>query len=239
MSPFDFRALDSARLSFTSAVAQRAIYFDYEALPRPKPELPEVALLGWNVDGHYAGRVVNPILECCAGKRPYKTILASSRRDAIATLVRKAESEDRAMVSWSHFDARLAWSELSEAERSAFRLRYVDARQVARPWHRNTLGEVAPNGATLSHFSYLFHVSAPPQFGEHVMASNLEALKASINQGAKFGDEPSLLRAPWTTVVKHNKWDLEQLIVVVARVLAGAAPAWGKTVHGKLSSSAA
>ena len=215
MHPEDFRALPVVRHRFDLFAARRAIYFDYEGLPYRSP-----VLLGWRIEGRYRAATIDERFASCVGYQGSRNVSFLDHRESILGLLERAEDEDRRLVSWSLHDVRIALPHFAPKVATAFRRRYVDAKQVAKSWHRNKLGRVPPDKARLAYFGQLLGVLPPKEYGAHTLAPNLQAVEASLAEVENYALLPSASKKAWRLVIKHNRADLRETADVLALLLA-------------------
>jgi hypothetical protein len=200
--------------SFDDAASRRAIYVDYEGNKNAEP-----TLVGWRVDGIYHAAIVETSFGPCAGRHRAREPVAASHEDAVRVLLQSAIEGDRAVVSWSVHDLKLLHAVLGRHEQARLLERYVNALDIARPWHRRVHGHTAPGGARLAYFACLFGIAIPAKYGELVVGTNLSALRRLLVAGRQYRDFSAEQKKRWVTVVKHNKADLGAMEGIVRAIV--------------------
>lgn len=190
--------------------ARRALYVDYEG---SKDRLP--TLLGYLVEDTLAAGIVEPLFAPCHERYRATHATFADHRQLLASLIDRAEREDRLIVSWSKHDLRLMEDVLrGDAERlSILGRRYRDARLTARRWKNLMHADVeAPN--TLDLYRELLQLDVPERFGRGVVGKALATLRLQLAEGRGYGDLSDGAKHRWRAIVGHNRYDLEVMRAV-------------------------
>ncbi len=208
------RASRQVLKGFDDAASRRAIYVDYEGNKNAEP-----TLLGWRVDGVYEAAIVETVFCTCAARHRAREPVAAGHEEAVRALLKRAVDGNRTIVSWSLHDLNLMHAVLEPAEQAQLLERYVNALDIARPWHRRVHGCVAPGGARLGYFAFLFGIEIPAKYGQQVVGANLSALRRLLVAGREYRDFAIGQKKRWVTVVKHNKADLDAMETIVRSIV--------------------
>ena len=203
----------SARL--TAQEAMNAIYIDYEGNIKLPP-----TLLGWYVDGDYMASIIEPVFETCENRYKAKGIFLEDHSDLALRLIQQAEDEGRLIVSWSEHDFLQMSKVLKPKDHERLKAIYRNAIRTARPWYRKKYGPL-PQEASLDFFEDLLGFYVPERFGVGLVGNSLRLIRSQIVDGRGYADLTNAARAGWTTVVRHNKLDLEGMAFVLRRITLG------------------
>ena len=197
----------SAKL--TVEEAKRAIYIDYEGNIKLPP-----TLIGWYVDGVYKASILEPFFETCENRYKAKGIFLEDHAQLALRLIQHAEDEGRLIVSWSEHDYLLMSKVLIPKEFERLKLVYRNAIRTARPWYRKKYGPL-PEKASLDFFEDLLGFQVPERFGLGLVGKALGLIRGQIQEGRSYSQLTNAAREGWTTVVRHNKLDLEGMAYVL------------------------
>jgi hypothetical protein len=200
----------SAKL--TVEEAKRAIYIDYEGNMKLPP-----TLIGWYVDGVYKASILEPFFETCENRYKAKGIFLEDHTQLALRLIQQAEDENRLIVSWSEHDYLLMSKVLMPKDFERLKLVYRNAIRTARPWYRKKYGPL-PDKASLDFFEDLLGFQVPERFGLGLVGKALGLIRGQIQEGRSYAQLTNAAREGWTTVVRHNKLDLEGM-AYVSRVM--------------------
>ena len=203
----------SARL--TAQEAMNAIYIDYEGNIKVPP-----TLLGWYVDGDYMASIIEPVFETCENRYKAKGIFLEDHSDLALRLIQQAEDEGRLIVSWSEHDFLQMSKVLKPKDHERLKAIYRNAIRTARPWYRKKYGPL-PQEASLDFFEDLLGFYVPERFGVGLVGNSLRLIRSQIADGRGYADLTNAARDGWTTVVRHNKLDLEGMAFVLRRITDG------------------
>ncbi len=197
----------SAKL--TAEEVNKAIYIDYEGNIKLPP-----TLLGWYVDGKYMASILEPLFETCANRYKAKGVYVEDHHQLVLRLIQKAEDEGRLIVSWSEHDYLLMHKVLTPSDAVRLKLVYRNAIRTARPWYRKKYGPL-PDRATLNFFESLLGFYVPDQFGLGLVGEALRLIRGQIQEGRGYANFSKAAKDGWTSVVRHNKLDLEGMAFVL------------------------
>jgi len=203
----------SARL--TAQDAMNAIYIDYEGNMKLPP-----TLLGWYVDGEYMASIIEPLFETCENRYKAKDIYVEDHTKLALRLIQQAEDEGRLIVSWSEHDYLLMSKVLKPKDFDRLKCVYRNAIRTARPWYRQKYGPL-PEKASLDFFEDLVGFYVPDRFGLGLVGKALGLIRSQIQDGRSYGDLTNAAKDGWTTVVRHNKLDLQGMSHVLEAITAG------------------
>jgi len=203
----------SAKL--TSQDAMNAIYIDYEGNMKLPP-----TLLGWYVDGEYMASIIEPLFETCKNRYKAKDIYVEDHTKLALRLIQQAEDEGRLIVSWSEHDYLLMSKVLKPKDFDRLKCVYRNAIRTARPWYRQKYGPL-PEKASLDFFEDLLGFYVPDRFGLGLVGKALGLIRSQIQDGRSYGDLTNAAKDGWTTVVRHNKLDLQGMSHVLEAITAG------------------
>jgi hypothetical protein len=197
----------SAKL--TVEEVKRAIYIDYEGNIKLPP-----TLIGWYVDGVYKASILEPFFETCENRYKAKGIVVEDHAQLALRLIQQAEDENRLIVSWSEHDYLLMSKVLISKDFERLKFVYRNAIRTARPWYRKKYGPL-PEKASLDFFEDLLGFQVPERFGLGLVGKALGLIRGQIQEGRSYAELTNAAREGWTTVVRHNKLDLEGMAHVL------------------------
>ena len=203
----------SAKL--TAEEVKKAIYIDYEGNIKLPP-----TLLGWYVDGEYMASILEPLFETCENRYKAKGIYAEDHTQLALRLIQQAEDEGRLIVSWSEHDYLLMCKVLMPSDAERLKLFYKNAIRTARPWYRKKYGPL-PEKASLNFFEDLLGFYVPDRFGLGLVGEALRLIRGQIEEGRSYADFSKAAKNGWTSVVRHNKLDLEGMAFVLKELTKG------------------
>jgi hypothetical protein len=215
-SPRAIEAIDQAEqrpkassAKLTAEEVKKAIYIDYEGNIKLPP-----TLLGWYVDGKYMASILEPLFETCENRYKAKGVYVEDHKQLALRLIQQAEDEGRLIVSWSEHDYLLMCKVLSPRDAERLKLVYRNAIRTARPWYRQKYGPL-PEKASLNFFEDLLGFYVPDRFGLGLVGESLRLIRVQIEEGRSYADFSKAAKNGWTSVVRHNKLDLEGLMFVL------------------------
>ena len=203
----------SAKL--TAEEVKKAIYIDYEGNIKLPP-----TLLGWYVDGHYMASILEPLFETCENRYKAKGVYVEDHTQLALRLIQQAEDEGRLIVSWSEHDYLLMCKVLTPSDAERLKLVYRNAIRTARPWYRKKYGPL-PEKASLNFFEDLLGFYVPDRFGLGLVGEALRLIRGQIEEGRSYADFSKAAKNGWTSVVRHNKLDLEGMAFVLKELTKG------------------
>ena len=203
----------SAKL--TAEEVKKAIYIDYEGNIKLPP-----TLLGWYVDGEYMASILEPLFETCENRYKAKGVYVEDHTQLALRLIQQAEDEGRLIVSWSEHDYLLMCKVLMPSDAERLKLVYRNAIRTARPWYRQKYGPL-PEKASLNFFEDLLGFYVPDRFGLGLVGEALRLIRGQIEEGRSYADFSKAAKNGWTSVVRHNKLDLEGMAFVLKKMTKG------------------
>ena len=196
----------------TAQEAKSAIYIDYEGNIKLPP-----TLLGWYTDGQYKASILESLFETCQNRYKAKGILVEDHEKLAVRLIQQAEDEGRLIVSWSEHDYLLMCKVLTPRDAERLKVVYRNAIRTAKPWYKQKYGPL-PEKASLNFFEDLLGFHVPERFGLGLVGNSLRLIRDQIKEGRGYADLTNAARDGWTSVVRHNKLDLEGMAVVVSKI---------------------
>ena len=203
----------SAKL--TAEEVKKAIYIDYEGNIKLPP-----TLIGWYVDGEYMASILEPLFETCENRYKAKGVYVEDHTQLALRLIQQAEDEQRLIVSWSEHDYLLMCKVLTPSDAERLKLVYRNAIRTARPWYRKKYGPL-PEKASLNFFEDLLGFYVPDRFGLGLVGESLRLIRGQIEEGRSYADFSKAAKNGWTSVVRHNKLDLEGMTFVLQEMNKG------------------
>ena len=203
----------SAKL--TAEEVKKAIYIDYEGNIKLPP-----TLIGWYVDGKYMASILEPLFETCENRYKAKGVYVEDHKQLALRLIQQAEDEGRLIVSWSEHDYLLMCKVLMPSDAERLKLFYRNAIRTARPWYRQKYGPL-PEKASLNFFEDLLGFYVPDRFGLGLVGEALRLIRRQIEGGRSYADFSKAAKNGWTSVVRHNKLDLEGMAFVLKKMTKG------------------
>jgi hypothetical protein len=221
-SPRAIEAIDQAEqrpkassAKLTAEEVKKAIYIDYEGNIKLPP-----TLLGWYVDGKYMASILEPLFETCENRYKAKGVYVEDHKQLALRLIQQAEDEGRLIVSWSEHDYLLMCKVLMPSNAERLKLVYRNAIRTARPWYRQKYGPL-PEKASLNFFEDLLGFYVPDRFGLGLVGESLRLIRVQIEEGRSYADFSKAAKNGWTSVVRHNKLDLEGMEFVLQEMNKG------------------
>ena len=196
----------------TALEAKNAIYIDYEGNIKLPP-----TLLGWYVDGEYKASILEPLFETCKNRYKAKGILGEDHAQLALKLIHQAENEGRLIVSWSEQDYLHMCKVLKPSDAERLKVVYRNAIRTAKPWYKQKYGPL-PEKASLDFFEDLLGFHVPERFGLGLVGNSLRLIRDQIKEGRGYAELTNAARDGWTTVVRHNKLDLEGMAYVLQKI---------------------
>jgi len=196
----------------TAQEAKNAIYIDYEGNMKLPP-----TLLGWYVDGEYKASILEPLFETCENRYKAKGIRSEEHAQLALKLIQQAEDEGRLIVSWSEHDYLLMYKVLRPSDGERLKVIYRNAIRTARPWYKQKYGTLLGK-ASLEFFEDLLGFHVPERFGLGLVGKSLILIRGQIAEGRGYAKLTNAARDGWTTVVRHNKLDLEGMAFVLQKI---------------------
>jgi hypothetical protein len=196
----------------TAQEAKNAIYIDYEGNMKLPP-----TLLGWYVDGEYKASILEPLFETCKNRYKAKGIHVEDHAQLALKLIQQAEDEGRLIVSWSEHDYLLMYKVLRPSDGERLKVIYRNAIRTARPWYKQKYGTLLGK-ASLEFFEDLLGFHVPERFGLGLVGKSLILIRGQIAEGRGYAKLTNAARDGWTTVVRHNKLDLEGMAFVLQKI---------------------
>ena len=199
----------ASRAKLSAEEAINAIYIDYEGNIKLPP-----TLIGWYVDGVYKASILEPFFETCENRYKAKGIFLEDHAQLALRLIQQAEDENRLIVSWSEHDYLLMSKVLMPKDFERLKLFYRNAIRTARPWYSEKYGPLQEK-ASLNFFEDLLEFQVPERFGLGLVGKALGLIRGQIQEGRSYAKLTNAARVGWTTVVRHNKLDLEGMAHVL------------------------
>ncbi len=173
-----------------------------------------------SADGDYMASIIEPVFETCENRYKAKGIFLEDHSDLALRLIQQAEDEGRLIVSWSEHDFLQLSKVLKPKDLERLKAIYRNAIRTARPWYRKKYGPL-PQEASLDFFEDLLGFYVPERFGVGLVGNSLRLIRSQIADGRGYADLTNAARDGWTTVVRHNKLDLEGMAFVLRRITLG------------------
>ena len=196
----------------TALEAKNAIYIDYEGNIKLPP-----SLIGWHVDGEYMASILEPLFETCKNRYKAKGIQVEDHAQLALKLIQQAEGEGRLIVSWSEHDYLHMCKVLKPSDAERLKVVYRNAIRTAKPWYKQKYGPL-PVKASLDFFEDLLGFHVPERFGLGLVGNSLRLIRDQIKEGRGYAELTNAARDGWTTVVRHNKLDLEGMAYVLQKI---------------------
>ena len=197
----------------TALEVKNAIYIDYEGNIKLPP-----TLIGWYVDGEYKASILEPLFETCKNRYKAKGILVEDHAQLALKLIQQAEGKGRLIVSWSEHDYLHMCKVLKPSDAERLKVVYRNAIRTAKPWYKQKYGPL-PVKASLDFFEDLLGFHVPERFGLGLVGNSLRLIRDQIKEGRGYAELTNAARDGWTTVVRHNRLDLEGMAYVLLKIL--------------------
>jgi hypothetical protein len=187
----------------TAAEARTAFYLDFEGGKDQPP-----VLLGYLRKGPVQQYVVDRVFKP-AGPGFLEL------RQAVSTVVTRAQKQDRRIVSWSEHDLEIVRGLTNEPGLvHAFEARYANGRALAARWATRLDGVAKPAEGDLEHYFPLVGFEVPDHAGPGRVGKTLRSLRPSLMAGRSL-TEPQA--AAWADLLEHNRYDCEGTRAICVR----------------------
>jgi hypothetical protein len=186
----------------TAAEARTAFYVDFEGAKDAPP-----ALIGI-LRKHTQQYVVEPAFRSLGPD-------FLELRQAVATVVTRAEKQGRRIASWSEHDLEIVRSLTNEPELiGRFESRYANGRALAARWATRATGIEKPPSGDLEHYFGLIGFEVPGSAGPGQVGATVR----SLHQRLAAGREPTEKQLErWVDLLEHNRYDCEGMRAVCIR----------------------
>lgn len=186
----------------TAAEARTAFYVDFEGGKDAAPVL--LGILRKRTQQY----VVDPV---------FRTLGPAylELRQAVATVVTRAEKQDRRIVSWSEHDLDIVRNLTNEpALIRRLEARYANGRALAARWATRHPGFEKPESGDLGRYFELVRFDVPDAAGPGHVGDTVRSLRP----GLEAGREPTeRQRQRWADLLEHNRYDCEGMREVCVR----------------------
>ena len=136
-------------------------------------------------------------------------------RQAVATVVTRAEKQQRRIVSWSEHDLEIVRSLTNEPALIArFEARYANGRALAARWATRAAGIDKPASGDLERYFELIGYAVPESAGPGQVGATVRSLHQRLAAG-RAPTEQQLER--WGYLLEHNRHDCEGMRAVCIR----------------------
>ena len=136
-------------------------------------------------------------------------------REAVATVLTRAEKQNRRLVSWSEHDLEIVRSLTKEPELiRRFEARYANGRSLAARWATRAPGIEKPASGDLEHYLALVGYEVPQAAGPGQVGATVRSLRQRLDAGRQ-PTEAQLER--WDLLLEHNRHDCEGMRAVCVR----------------------
>jgi len=186
----------------TAAEARTAFYVDFEGAKDAPPVL--IGTLRKHTQQYVVDSVFRPL-------GPGYLEL----RQAVATVVTRAEKQDRRVASWSEHDLEIVRSLTKEPGLIArFEARYANGRALAARWATRMPGIEKPATGDLELYFKLIGFNVPESAGPGQVGKTVRSLRGSLEAGR----QPTEAQAQrWLDLLEHNRFDCEGMREVCIR----------------------
>jgi hypothetical protein len=176
----------------TAAEARTAFYVDFEGGQDAPPVLMGI------LRKHTQQYVVEPAF------RPLGPAYLELRQ-AVASVVTRAEKQARRIVSWSEHDLEIVHSLTKEPDLiRRFEARYANGRALAARWATLAPGVELPAAGDLELYLQLIGFDVPESAGPGTVGATVGSLRQSLDAGR----QPSQQQAQrWADLLEHNHYD--------------------------------
>jgi hypothetical protein len=171
------------------------------------------------------GKDASPVLMGYLRKRTQQYVVEPAFRDlgpaylelrqAVATVVTRAEKQQRRIVSWSEHDLEIVRSLTKEPALIArFESRYANGRALAARWAARAPGIEKPVSGDLERYLELVGYEVPETAGPGQVGATVRSLHQRLAAG-RAPTDAQLER--WAHLLEHNRHDCEGMRVVCIR----------------------
>ena len=189
----------------TEIEARQAIYIDFEGGKDEPPVF--IGIMRKHVQQYVLDRAFKP-----AGPEYVEL------RRAIATIVSRAEKQDRRIASWSEHDLDIVRGMKAEPKLvRAFEARYANGRALAARWATRMDRIVKPEDGDLEDYLGLVGFDVPPHAAPGNVGETIRRLRPTLEAGRPL--TPGQSQA-WEELREHNRYDCEGMRAVCVRAAA-------------------
>lgn len=136
-------------------------------------------------------------------------------RQAVATVVTRAEKQQRRIVSWSEHDLEIVRGLTNEPDLiRRFESRYANGRALAVRWATRAPGIDKPDSGDLERYLELVGYEVPDSAGPGQVGATVRSLRQRLDAG-RPPTEAQLER--WDHLLEHNRHDCEGMRAVCVR----------------------
>jgi len=186
----------------TAAEARTAFYVDFEGGKDAEPVL--IGILRKRTQQYVLDPVFRPL------GPDYLEL-----RQAVATVVARAEKQERRIASWSEHDLQIVRSLTKEPELvRRFEARYANGRALAARWATRTSGLAKPDSGDLEHYLPLVGFDVPEAAGPGHVGQTVRDLRPTLVAGRRPTDSQL---GRWADLLEHNRYDCEGMRAVCVR----------------------
>jgi hypothetical protein len=186
----------------TPAEARTAFYVDFEGGKDAPPVLMGI------LRKHTQQYVVDPVF------RPLELAYLELRQ-AVATVVTRADKQDRRIVSWSEHDLEVVRSLTKEPALIArFEKRYANGRALAARWASRVPEVEKPATGDLELYFKLIGFHVPDSAGPGKVGKTVRSLRGSLEAGRSPTEAQT---QAWHDLLQHNHFDCEGMREVCIR----------------------
>jgi hypothetical protein len=186
----------------TAAEARTAFYIDFEGAKDAMPVL--VGILRTHTQQYVVDPTFGPL------GLPYLEL-----RQAVKTVVTRAEKQDRRIASWSEHDLDIVRRLNTEPELiRRFEARYANGRALAARWASRAPELSKPEAGDLERYLELIGFAVPESAGPGQVGETIRRLRPTLDAGRQ-PNEQQLAR--WADLLEHNRYDCEGMRAVCIR----------------------
>lgn len=187
----------------TAAEARTAFYVDFEGEKDRAP-----VLMGYQRKGPVQQYVVDPAFR--AAGPAYLAL-----RQAVSTVVTRAQKQERRIVSWSEHDLNIVRGLTNAPELiRAFEARYANGRALAARWATRMKGIDKPEEGDLENYFAVIGFKVPAAAAPGRVGDTIRRLRPTLEGGRALNTGQV---EAWADLLGHNRFDCEGLRTVCVR----------------------
>ena len=212
----------------TARQASRAIYLDFEGMPRQLP-----TVLGHACEGSWSVTIVEPQLDAAAGWQvPGGTLTAASSDEVLRSIRLRAQRENRKVCAWTEHDLGL------------IRRIYADQPEQLKWWEANLINTrrqgtsfvrrhrlpVSPitnrrtGRPSIGHQAVIMEslcIDVPADYGRGVAANGIRALRTAIAEHGSVDAIDAETKRKWMATLLHNRYDCFGMAAIMCATTRG------------------
>jgi hypothetical protein len=199
-----------------AADVSSAIFVDYE---KSKSDVFPPTLLGILVEEKLSAAIVDPLFAAqCHGRYRGRHALAADHAATLQEILKRAQKEDRVIVSWSQHDYKVMSAALAGRPKYTKILdeQFRNAIYTSRRWHRLKYPGVVTRNA-LAQVAGLMGFHIPEKYGTGLVGRGIRLIRRQLEQGRTYAELSDGARHAWQAIVNHNAYDVKTMAAILRK----------------------